>query len=141
MDWGSKPGGILKVLEIIEDHREGFIYDFRSRFSLGLADVGTTAPWDEVVLLVTVLLRDPTSWLHTSVANWAHPISYDWPVLASMYDLHAQVNSKGKPKPFPRPWDNRSNVQSRPMPRADAREILKRAKNGELKWQNKLTPM
>jgi hypothetical protein len=135
VDWGSQPGGILKVLKLIEDHGQAFVYDFRSRFGLGMSDVGTVVPWGEVVNLVLVLLRDPSSWLHTSVNGWSHPISYEWPVLASIYDLHAQVNSKRKPKPFPRPWAN-AGVK-RPKPRANAREILRRARNGELKWQNK----
>lgn len=142
MDRRGEPGGIVKVLELIEDHKAAFVYDFRDRFGLGLRDLGTTVPWVEVVYLVAVLLRDPSSWLQTSVAGWHHPISYEWAVLAGTYDLHAQVNSKRKPKPYPRPWPSGVGGSSRRgKPRADARDILARAKNGGMKWQNKHTPM
>jgi hypothetical protein len=136
-----QPGGILKVLEIIGDHERALVYDFRDRFGLGLADIGTTVPWREVVHLVAILARDPSSWLQTSMRDWAHPISYDWAVLASIYDLLASVHSKTKPKPFQRPWSNRPDGANRPVPRADAKEILLRARNGEIKWQNKPMPM
>jgi hypothetical protein len=109
---------------------------------LGLADLGTAIPWGEVVYLISVLLRDPTSWLQVSVNKWHHPISYEWTVLAAQYDLHAQVNSRRKPKPYPRPWPNFDpNVTRKGKPRADARALLERAKSGGLKWRNKPTPM
>lgn len=104
--------------------------------------MGSTVSWAEVVYLVSVLIRDPSSWLQTSISGWHHPITYEWPVLASIYDLHAQVNSKRKPKPYPRPWpENNANRKQRGKPRADARQLLERAKNGEFKWQNRPTLM
>jgi hypothetical protein len=97
--------------------------------------------FDELVLLVDVLLRDPTSWLHAAVAGWKHPISYEWTVNVATYDLLAQVHSgKRKPKPYPRPWKD-SNTVVKGKARKDARQILKRAKDGDLDWQNKHTPM
>ena len=144
MDWECGAGGILRVLEIIEDHKPAFIYDFRSRFGLGLGDLGTALPWSEVVYLVAVLVRDPSSWLQTSLSKWHHPIDYNWAVNVATYDLLAQVNTrKGrKAKPYPRPWPAGENGQSRKgKARADARAILSRAKNGELNWQNRHTPM
>lgn len=93
------------------------------------------------MLLVDVFIRDPKSWLHAAIAKWKHPISHDWAVLAATYDLLAQVHSgKRKPKPFPRPWPD-PNVKTKGKIRRDAREILKRARDGELDWQNKHTPM
>ncbi len=140
MDRRRRPGGIVRVLEIIEDHKAAFVYDFRNRFRLGLSDLGTKVPWSEVVYMVAVLLRDPSSWLQTSVAGWHHPITYEWPILASIYDLHAQVNSKRKPKPYPRPWPKGASASRRGRVRNDAREILAKAKNGGIKWQNRHTP-
>ena len=139
MDRWRAAGGILAVVELTEDHRAAFIYDFRQRFDLGLSDLGNKVPWHEVVYLVAVLLRDPSSWLQTSVNKWHHPISYEWAVQVATYDLLAQVNSKRKPKPFPRPWDVKRNNRTGTV-HQNARELLAKAKRGEFKWQNKHMP-
>ena len=136
MDPGCIRGGILTVLEILWDYKHNFIYDFRARFGLGLADLGTTVPWDEVVSLVLILVSDPTSWLCTARSKWSHPIDYNWTIQAATYDLLAAVNSKRKPKPWPRPWDD-SNKTKQVKPNKNAREILKRAKDGNLNWNSK----
>lgn len=141
MDSGCPYGGIIAVLEILEDYKPAFTYDFRARFGLGLDSLGDKVPWPEVVSLVAVLLRDPTSWLNTARNDWQHPISYEWTIAAATYDLLAQVNSKRKPKPWPRPWSEPSSRQKGSNPRRDARAILSKAKNGELEWQKPLSPM
>jgi len=105
---------------------------------LGIADLGTTVPWNEVVYLVAVLLRDPSSWLQTSTNKWAHPVSYEWAAQAATYDLLAQVHSKRKPKPYPRPWSNGQGRKGTVNP--NARDLLKKARQGEMEWQNKPTP-
>jgi hypothetical protein len=125
---------------LIEDHKAAFVYDFRHRFGLGLGDLGTTVPWVEVVYLVAVLLRDPSSWLQVSYNKWHHPVSFEWAAHAATYDLLAQVHSKRKPKPYPRPWPTTTNTR-KGTPRLDGREILERARNGGLKWQSRPTPM
>ena len=139
MDGWRSTGGIIAVLVLLEDHKAAFVYDFRQRFGLGLSDLGTTVPWVEVVYLVAVLLRDPSSWLQVSYNKWDHPISFEWATLVATYDLLAQVNSKRKPKPYPRPWPT-SNSTRKGTPRVDGREILQSARNGGLKWQNRPTP-
>ncbi len=141
MDGWRSTGGIIKVVELIDDHTAAFIYDFRYRFSLGLDDIGTRIPWVEVVYLVAVLLRDPSSWLQVSVNGWHHPVSYEWAAMAAQYDLHAQVNSKRKPKPYPRPWSGLNQANGKGTVRPDSREILKRARDGDFKWRNKHTLM
>lgn len=97
-------------------------------------------PWNEVISLVLILLSDPTSWLCTAKAKWSHPIDYNWTIAAATYDLLAAVNSKRKPKPWPRPWDGGTKT-SQVRPNKNAKEILRRARNGEIEWQNKPTPM
>jgi hypothetical protein len=139
VDVGREPGGIIRVVEILDDHTAAFTYDFRNRFGLGLDDLGTTVPWHEVVYLVSVLVRDPSSWLQTSLNGWHHPVSYEWAALAATYDLHAQVHSKRKPKPYPRPWSGDTEKRKGTV-RTDARDILARARRGEFKWQNRRTP-
>lgn len=141
MDPRSPSGGIIAVLQILEDYKPAFIYDFRARFGLGLDSLGTTVPWNEVVSLVAVLLRDPTSWLQTAKSDWQHPISYEWTLAAATYDLLAQVNSKRKPKAWPRPWADPSSNRLGKVTRRDARAILKKAKDGDIEWQSKPTPM
>ena len=61
-------------------------------------------------------------------------------VFLATYDLLAQVNSRRKPKPYPRPWPD-PNVRSKGKPQKNAREILKRARDGDLEWQKPLSPM
>jgi hypothetical protein len=96
--------------------------------------------WGEIVHLISVLLRDPSSWLQVSVNKWHHPVSFEWVAMAAQYDLHAQVNSRRKPKPYPRPWPDSNAGNRKGQARADARDILARAKNGALEWHNKRTP-
>ena len=141
MDPRSPTGGIIAVLQILEDYKPAFTYDFRARFGLGLDSLGTTVPWNEVVSLVAVLLRDPTSWLQVAKSNWQHPISYEWTLAAATYDLLAQVNSKRKPKPWPRPWAEPNTKRLGKTTRRDARAILRKAKDGDIEWQSKPTPM
>ena len=140
MDRRDTRGGILAVLEILEDYKSAFVYDFRSRFGLGLSDLGTTVPWSEVVDLVVILLSDPTSWLQASKNKWKHPVDYNWLLQAATYDLLAQVNSKRKPKPWPKPWSDSNRKTIGKRTRNNARDILRQAKDGELEWQNKHTP-
>lgn len=141
MDRWDKPGGIVTVVGLLDDHTAAFVYDFRHRFQLGLDDFGVTVSWLEIWYLVSVLLRDPSSWLATSVQNWHHPVSYEWAALAATYDLHAQVHSKRKPKPYPRPWADAGAGKRKGTARKDAREILAKARQGDFKWQNRRTPM
>jgi len=141
MDTRCTTGGILTVLELIEDYKPAFVYEFRARFHLGLADLGTTVPWEEVIYLVAVTMSDPTSWLQAAKHNWSPPIDYNWTLAAATYDLLATVNSKKKPKPWPRPWNDGTQKKTVRKIRRDARAILSKAKDGDLKWQKPPTPM
>lgn len=140
MDTGSQPGGILTVLELLDSHKAAMVYDFRHRFGFGPRDFGAALPWDEVVSLVAVLLSDPTSWLQTSKNKWDHPVDFNWTLTAATYDLLAQVNSKRKPQPWPRPWPT-SDRNRIGRARKDARDILAKIKDGDIEWQSKPTPM
>lgn len=126
----------LQLKELVELYEAELCYDLRK---LGINPAEVTL--EELMLLIDPLMRDPMSWTHAAVAKWRHPISHEWAVLAATYDLLAQVHSgKRKPKPFPRPWPD-PNVKAKGKVRKDARDILKRARDGELEWQNKPTPM
>ena len=104
MDPGCTNGGILKLRELIEEHPAELAYDFRTRFNLSFEAIGVELSWMESIYLVSVLLRDPGSWLTAAKSDWNFPVSREWMVLAHSYDLHAAVNSKNKPKPYPAPW-------------------------------------
>jgi hypothetical protein len=133
---GAHPGPKrIHLHQIVQEHEAELVYDLRH---LGVDP--STVDLDELILIVEMLIRDPKSWTGAAIMKWKHPISHEWAVLAATYDLLAQVNSKRKPKPFPRPWPD-PNVKSKGSARKDAREILKRAKDGELNWQNKPMPM
>lgn len=138
MDNRCISGGILWVLELIEDHKSAFAYDFRNRFQISYKEIGKTIAFDEALHLVMILMQDPTAWLSASMRKWQYPASYEFIALAATYDIHAAVNSKNKPKPFPRPWDEppvrKGNTTQ------NARKILAKARDGDLEWQNKPTP-
>jgi len=125
-----------QLQELIKNHEAELVYDLRK---LGIDP--HSVDLDELILIMEMLIKDPTTWTGSALMKWKHPISYEWAVLAATYDLQAQVHSgKRKPKPFPRPWPD-PNVKTKGSARNDAREILKRAKDGDLNWQNKHTPM
>jgi hypothetical protein len=105
LDTRSADGGSLKLRELIWEHTSEFAYDFRTKFGLSYLEIGATITWLEVMHLVSMLLRDPTSWLQTAVRGWKHPVDYEWIVAANTFDLLARANSgKKKPKPYPTPW-------------------------------------
>lgn len=109
MDSGSGSGGIAKLRELIAEHPAELAYDLRERFGLSMFDVGGAVTYGEAVMLVAVLMRDPSSWTCAATSGWNFPVSREWIVAAHTYDLHALANSsKGKkPKPYPTPFPNR----------------------------------
>jgi hypothetical protein len=61
--------------------------------------------------------------------DWKFPVSADWQVAADTYDLLAIVNSKKKPKPYPRPWksaDENKIGSNKPQARAAVLSKLER---------------
>lgn len=104
MDRRCWRGGSLKLRELIEEHPAELAFDLRTRFGFGIEDIGETVSLREAALLVSVLLRDPSSWLQAAVNDWKFPVSTEWIVAAHTWDLLAAVNSKNKPKPYPTPW-------------------------------------
>lgn len=109
MDSGSEPGGILKLRELIEEHPAEIAYDFRIKFGLSVEQISYTVSYGEAVMLVSMLLRDPSSWLQAAVNRWKYPVSPEWMVMANLFDLTMAVNSKNKPKPMDRPWPKKND--------------------------------
>lgn len=104
MDTGCTFGGILRLLELSATHTAEFAYDFRSRFNIGLNEIGERITYLEAVYLLSILLRDTSSWVQAAESDWDYPVSREWIVSSHIYDLLAAVNSKKKPKPYPTPW-------------------------------------
>jgi len=128
LDTRSADGGILKLLELIEEHTSAVAYDFRSRFNVSYLEIGKSVTLLEAIHLVSILLQEPSSWLQAAVRNWQYPVSYEWTVAANTYDLLAQVNSgKKKPKPYPTPWAKKEQ-KIRPKQRQSRAMVIKRLK-------------
>ena len=120
MDTGRTRGGSVKLLELIEEHPAELAYDFRSRFGLSIDSIGDGVTYREALLLVSVLVRDPSSWTQAAWSGWEYPVTREWIVASHTYDLHASINTgKGKkPKPYPNPFPEkgltRTGKTSRP---------------------------
>jgi len=101
-------GGAFGLLGLIHAHRGAVEYDWRTRFGLGLGDIGVEMSIHEAARLAEILLRDPSSAVAAAVQEWDHPISQEAIVLADLFDLTFLANSDPKkPKPKPhglRPW-------------------------------------
>lgn len=123
MDSGCPIGGILKLLELIEEHPAEFAYDFRSRFGLSIDDIGSSVSWREAVLLTAVLLREPDSWLQAVVNEWRFPVSKEWIMLVQQFDAFLAANSK-HPKPTPMPWQAPIRSGKPTLPQEQVRAIL-----------------
>ncbi len=129
MDPRRTAGGILKLRELIEEHPAELTYDLRSRFGLSLNDIGETITYLEALYLISVLERDPSSWLQAAIHDWSQPVSREWMLVANLYDLFAAVNSKKKPKQYPRPWQDADTTRigsKKPQKRSDVIASLER---------------
>ena len=102
------PGGILGLLDLIEEHRAALRYDWRTRFHRGLDEsVPEDIGWSEALDLVRILRSDPSTMLAASVEDWEYPLSRTDAILADMWDLsYAKAGAKKRetyPRPFKRP--------------------------------------
>ena len=120
----------LFLERVVREHEGALVYDLR-RINVD----PNTVDYEELFLLATYLMKDSTSWLAAEMSEWEYPVSGEWLILANIHDIHMAVNSKDK-HTYPRPWTKERAVATRP----DAREILKKAKEGNLEWQNKPMP-
>lgn len=77
-----------------------------------MQDVGETMTWGEAWSLTNALAADPESRVHAALAGWDHPRSFEWFMLADLWDLLARINTpKGKKAAtYPRPGDKGKRV-------------------------------
>lgn len=107
-------GGSAALLELIEEHRPQFTFDFRRYFGLSIDTVGDTVPFGEAWLLILELRKESGSHTHMFV----HGLSET----ASLADIAAIVHAESymnvhrrqnTPQiELPHPWE-------RPDPNAD----------------------
>ena len=109
VDSGGNAGGSLRLRRLISDYPAELASDFRAFYHFGIDDIGKTVSLLEATLLVRMLLRMPESALQAKIAGWDYPITREWVVMAHLWELTAQINSKRKVKPYPNPFNNNSS--------------------------------
>ena len=103
-------GGILGLLDLIDEHRGALDYDFRARFpglSNGVASMPDEVGWDEGIRLVRILGGDPSSQIAAAMNEWPHPVSHTDVILMDLWDMTAaaaHAGSKKQPPKYPRVW-------------------------------------
>lgn len=104
------PGGILELLDLIEEHRAALRYDWRTRFHLGLDCLPETMGWDEALDHIRTLRADPSSQFAASLEGWDFPLERIGWTLAHMSDVleaaHLKKPSGHNPRPI-KAQDNR----------------------------------
>lgn len=130
-------GGILTLLATIEQHKDAFHYDWRTRFGQPLSVVGNGMDWAEACGLFRRLCLDPSSHVASSIAwqNRHLPRSkkradveriytIDTYALADLIDTFAAAHFK-RWKPYPRPSDPPAPHTRAELPQTDIRAALK----------------
>jgi hypothetical protein len=95
---------------------------------LSSEQIGKTITWLEAILLVSVLLRDPSSWTQSAKNDWDYPVDRNWMLASQTFDLLAMVNSKKKPKPYPTPWPDTNKNRLRPRKAQTRSNVLDKLK-------------
>jgi hypothetical protein len=76
--------------------------------------------------LVQMLMRNPESWLNAAVAEWEHPVTREWTVLAQILDVvHASKVKRAAFKPWPRPWpDKKTKIGGKKTVKRSITDVL-----------------
>lgn len=93
-------------------------------------------PLREAYLLVVQLGSNPESRFTAAEMDWERPVSWEWLVLADIYDVLRASNSKRRQRPYPRPTTKRRKLGGSNKRRsvAEVRRILR--PNGEKPPEN-----
>lgn len=73
-----EPGEILELLDLIGEHEEAFVYDWRNRFGTSLESVfDGSMSWHEAYSLTLELAKDPSSRVGAALVGWQFPLSME----------------------------------------------------------------
>lgn len=64
--------------------------------------------WGEAYRLARTLSADPSTALCAALAGWAHPVTREAMALMDLYDLQHTSKAKRRPRPYPRPWGEKT---------------------------------
>ena len=101
-------GKIFAFVGLIHQHRGALEYDWRTRFHLGVDQVGDARlmSWGEAARLLEVLRVDPSSQVHRVVNGWEFAVSREWLLGWEQHWAVVQANfSNAARLKIPRPWD------------------------------------
>lgn len=111
---GGPAGGILRLLDFVEEHRGALRFDFRDRFQLGLDDIGDAFTYAEAGDLVDGLRETLGTRTHAAAARWAYPMTQAEIAAQGLLLAFTNVNRdpKAHPRPltFPWPWPGEDDV-------------------------------
>jgi hypothetical protein len=112
---------------LTDAHRPALEYDWRARFNMSLDSVGSSMSYGEAVRLSGVLAADPSSHLAASLAGWKAPRSFEWLVLADLFDAFCRANYE-RPTAYPRPFRDSDETHrgQTDRPRAEVIDLLNR---------------
>ena len=94
---GDLPGS-LTLLDLIEEHRSAFAYDWRTRFGLSVSSVGDAMTFGEAWLLTLELVRDPSSHVAAAVGGLTFPVSQEWLAIKVLVDNYVASKTQKRAK-------------------------------------------
>lgn len=111
---GRAPGGIFRLLDLVEEHRAALRFDFRDRFHESLDELGVTVRYGEAIDLVEGLLETRGTRVHAAVRDWAYTMTRDQQLMQLLVELYAEVHRDPKKRSTPMslgwPWPDEADV-------------------------------
>jgi hypothetical protein len=122
-------GGSAALLELIEEHRAGFTFDFRRYFGVPISEVGQSIPYGEAWLLILELRRESGS--HTHMVRHGFTETSTLAEFAAIRHAEWFMNTHKKDNTplieLPHVWDTPDpNADVTPERRAELRAQLER---------------
>ncbi len=129
---GGAPGGIVRLLDVVEEHRAALRFDFRDRFGLSLDDAGDRYSFGEAIDLTLELLETQGTRSHAAVRRWSYPLSHADAMLQHLVELEARWwKAKGSPPlSLGWPWPQESDVTDEERERLTQQLIARSALAG-----------
>ncbi len=109
---GGAPGGIVRLLDVVEEHRAALRFDFRDRFGLSLDDAGDGYTFGEAIDLTLELLDEQGTRSHAAVRGWSYPLSWSSQMLQHLVEINARWwrPTGSPPLSLGWPWPQQSDV-------------------------------